>query len=239
MGTKSKKLAVDAVRRAERLLDGPGALRALEAYFSGRYTGAWFDAAGRPTDAATGAPVDPIPNRLTVEDLLSLGLLDVGLRTDTMIALLEHNADVAHRLMRIDRDLHLADAPDPSHDGEGPWVAANQLWKLLREVPAVGRTRASKLIARKRPHLIPIYDRHVVHGLGAAKSDNYWAIVQHVVQTHRLRLAELHTDLLAAHPDDGTIRALSELRVLDIVIWMRVHGARESDPDILLDPASA
>ena len=207
--------------RAGRYLDGPKALVALESYFSGTLprclVRCCWAAERRGHRSAGGSDT----NRLTIEDVLSLALLDVGVGTDTMVALLDLNAEISSWLSRIDRSLCLADAPAPADDSEGPWVAADQVWKMLHSVPGVGRTRTSKLMARKRPHLIPIRDRVVVQALGAGKVDNYWALVQQVVRAHRDRLAELHTDLQVAHPGDGPIRALSDLRVLDVVIWMR------------------
>jgi Family of unknown function (DUF6308) len=235
MSTKARQSWAGPVRRAEAFLAGDAARRALEVYFSGRFSGAWFDAAGRDTDPATGVPVDPTPTRLTIEDILSLTLLDAGLGPDQMTHLLDLNIDIHHLLARIHPSLTLADAPDPEDESEGPWVAANEMFKLVRKVPHVGRSRASKLLARKRPHLIPIWDRHLAAGLGMGKRDNDWAIVQQIVRTHGERLAELRTDLETAHPDDGRVWGLSQLRLLDVVVWMRTHGARLCDPSLILD----
>jgi len=230
------KSSARAIRRAGWFLEGPLALHALESYTSsGQYTGAWFESAGRPSDPATGVPVDPSPSRFSIEDLMALALLDVGLQPKTMIELLDRNTEIASLLGRIDPSLSLADAPDPRDETEGPWVPASQLWKVLRSVPQVGRTRASKLMVRKRPHLIPMFDRHVADGLRLTKHDNDWLIIQQVVRVHAERIAELQFELQANHPHDGRLRGLSQLRVLDIVIWMRSHGALQSDPDLLLE----
>jgi hypothetical protein len=229
------KSAGRAIRRAGSFLEGPLALQALESYSSGRFTGAWCESAGRPSDPATGVPVDPVPSRFSIEDLMSLALLDAGLEPRTMLGLLDLNTEIASLLGRIDPSLSLADAPDPRDESEGPWVPAAQLWKVLRGVPQVGRTRASKLLARKRPHLIPIFDRHLAEGLKLTKHDNDWLIVQQVVRAHDQRLAELQFELWAANPGDGRLRGLSRLRVLDIVIWMRTRGAGQFDPDLLLE----
>jgi hypothetical protein len=213
------------VARAGVLLAGDAALVALDLYFGGRYTGAWFDAAGRGTDPASGAPVDPEPNRLTVEDLLSLALLDVPLKPREMIDLFEVNRDLDHLLGRISRHLALAAAPSARDLTEPPWASAAEAHRLLRTVSGVGRTRASKILARKRPHLIPIWDRHVGEGLGMRSMDQDWAIVQDVVVEHADRLQELGDQLRGNHRDAGRIHGLSLLRVLDVVVWMRVHGA--------------
>jgi len=152
-----------------------------------------------------------------------------------MIELLDRNTEIASLLGRIDPSLRLADAPDPRDESEGPWVPAGQLWKVLRSVPQVGRTRASKLMARKRPQLIPTFDRHIADGLRLTKHDNDWLIMQQVVRAHAQRLTELQFELQANHPGEGRLRALSQLRVLDIIIWMRSHGAGQSDPGLLLE----
>lgn len=235
MSTKARKSWAGPVRRAGAFLEGDEAIRALELYFSGRFSGAWFDAAGRETDPATGVPVDPTPTRLTIEDVLSLALLDAGLGPEQITHLLDLNVDIHHLLARIHGSLTLADAPDPTDETEGPWVAANEMFKLVRKVPHIGRSRASKLLARKRPHLIPIWDRHLAAGLGMGKTDNDWAVAQQIVRTHGDRLAELRTELETAHPDEGRLWGLSQLRILDIVVWTRHHGARLIEPSLILD----
>lgn len=52
-------------------------------------------------------------------------------------------------------------------------IPASLVWQLeqaLRTVPSVGRTTASKLIARKRPRLYPIYDAVVGNVLGTERA---------------------------------------------------------------------
>jgi len=213
------------VARAGVLLAGDEALAALDLYFGGRYTGAWFDAVGRGTDPASGVPVDQEPNRLTIEDLLSLSLLDVPLQPREMIDLFEVNRDLDHLLGRISCRLTLGGAPSACDLTETPWASADEAHRLLRTVSGVGRTRASKLLARKRPHLIPIWDRHVAEGLGMRGPDNDWVIVQDVVVAHADRLQDLGDQLRGNHRDAGRIDGLSLLRVLDVIVWMRVHGA--------------
>jgi hypothetical protein len=213
------------VARAAVLLDGDEALASLELYFGGRFTGAWFDAAGRRTDPATGAPLDQEPNRLSIEDLQSLSLLDVALKPREMIDLFAVNRDLDHLLGRIGREITLVGAPPARDVSETPWASAVKAYKLLRSVRGVGRTRASAILARKRPHLFPIWDRHVAEGLGMRGQDHDWVIVQDVVTEHLERLQELDNDLRGNHRDAGRIQGLSLLRVLDIVVWMRMHGA--------------
>ena len=225
MTGKIRRSSATALARASVLLDGEQALAALELYFGGRYTGAWFDAAGRRTDPATGASIDHEPNRLTIEDLLSLSLLDTPLRPAEMLDLAALNRGLDLLLGRIDRELTLAAAEPARQRQASPWGAADEAYWLLRTVRGVGRTRASKILARKRPHLIPIWDRYVAEGLGIQSPDSYWGVAQDVVIAHGERLHELRNELRSRHLDAGRMQGLSVLRVLDIVVWMRVHGA--------------
>ena len=43
--------------------------------------------------------------------------------------------------------------------------AAVALWNLLMSRPNLGATTVSKLLAAKRPHLVPIYDSYVADAL--------------------------------------------------------------------------
>jgi hypothetical protein len=44
-------------------------------------------------------------------------------------------------------------------------AAALDLWQLLGDLPKMGPTTVSKLMAAKRPHLVPIYDAYVADAL--------------------------------------------------------------------------
>lgn len=107
---------------------------------------------------------------------------------------------------------------------------ALQLWRLVRThrwpegkaASGLGRTKASKLLATKRPNLIPVYDKHVGDALLRSHDDNDWILWQ------RRLTGDDGNDLtraLTTLRSEGHIPAgISDLRILDIVIWMRVHG---------------
>lgn len=67
--------------------------------------------------------------------------------------------------VRFDIDMVAAEAADladgsPAHTG----------WHLLRDQPGIGWVTVGKLLARKRPRLLPVYDRVVRCVLGRPKS---------------------------------------------------------------------
>ncbi len=78
-----------------------------------------------------------------------------------------------------------------------------------------GQPRPGKLLARKRPRLIPVQDSVTEAVLGV--SSNYWSLLNAALRAddralHR-RLVDLHQR--AELPD-----AVSVLRVFDVLAWM-------------------
>ena len=175
-------------------------------YLDGRcYTGAFFD---------SWAPQNRIAdsNRFTADELVAITFLSVAVKAGAARELLVTRAGLfAELLDAVGPDRDLVDEAD----GLTPDAPILLLEDELRGVTDVGRTIATKLMARKRPRLVPIYD--VVIGR-----------VLNTVSTHRDPIREalradsgaLHTRLLtirsaAALPDD-----ISALRVLDVISWM-------------------
>lgn len=151
------------------------------------------------------------PNRICPEDVLAVGLLDVPFPSQAILALLGDDADEAARLLRaIPTDLSFTDADD-QHD-LGRSSPAWQLWDLVHRNFDVGATRTSKLLARKRPHLIPIQDS-VVRTRLSFDDDNYWTQLRAVWDEPLVQ--SLHAIRRAA----GLDGQFSDLRVFDIVIW--------------------
>ena len=77
----------------------------------------------------------------------------------------------------------------------------------------VGPTTASKLYARKRPKLRPIYDAVVARVIG---THNIWEPLRAHLQAH----PELHDHLFDLRGRAGLPDAVSALRVFDVVTWM-------------------
>jgi hypothetical protein len=74
--------------------------------------------------------------------------------------------------------------------------AADQAWHLLEEQEGVGWVTAGKLLARKRPHLIPVWD-HVVR-CAFGRPDHAWLWLDGRLREHdgaiRDQLRKLHQE---------------------------------------------
>lgn len=76
-------------------------------------------------------------------------------------------------------------------------------------------TKASKLMARKRPRLVPIYDTVVTRVLNTVKFHR-----DPIREALRVDGGALHTRLLTIRDAAGLPDEISALRVLDVVTWM-------------------
>jgi hypothetical protein len=153
---------------------------------------------------------------IRAEDVLAVSALSVNVPPSAALDLLGAQAGaISGLLRRIPVGLDLADE-EADVSASSP---ASDLWFLLREIGGIGPTTTSKLMARKRPHLIPIFDTVVAAVLGLRDSRGHWGGMRQLVRANGSELHERALDLRTAAdgPSD-----LEPLRVLDIVLWM--HG---------------
>lgn len=179
--------------------------------YSGYTGGAWdsFDPSGMRMACA---------NTFTADDLVACALLSTpisGRAVAGLLTLQRRRFEVLLEEIGPDRDfaqLESLDAP--------PFAAVRSLYRALLELPDIGETRATKLLARKRPRLVPIVDdvvkRHVFSGgtqqwapLHAALRAENGALWRHL---HELRDAALLGEEVTA------------LRVFDVLAWMDGSG---------------
>lgn len=92
----------------------------------------------------------------------------------------------------------------------------------------MGATTTSKLLAAKRPHLVPVQDSVVTAALlgAGAKGFNWWALWRTRLQGPAGE--ELRRAACSLAEDVPEARQLFVLRVLDVVVWMRVWGWRDA-----------
>ncbi|BBE21866.1 hypothetical protein MN0502_07490 [Arthrobacter sp. MN05-02] len=191
-------------------------------------TGTRFD------DWAGGGDHPDVAGRITADDLVAVSFLSVDITGRAAIGLLEKHVDEVADLLRqipVDVDLWEADL-ERLNSPSGPEY---ELWNLLRGHKygkwGIGPTRASKIMARKRPRLIPIYDSVVRPLMGLKNSGGQWTAWHAALTADPAlpgRLASIRE--VAGAPD-----SIFMLRVMDIVLWM--HGIEiglkpDSDDDI-------
>jgi Family of unknown function (DUF6308) len=140
--------------------------RLADYFISGRYTGGRFEL------FAGGGDRPEVADRFTTEDVVAVSLLGVEIPGDAALDVLEASRRrLAERLACIPTDLDLADAGD---DVVGPGSAAAQAFDLLDRIPGIAWVTAGKLLARKRPRLIPVYDSVVRLALDRTLDDEFW-----------------------------------------------------------------
>ena len=190
--------AQSAKQRLIANLSTPGLRDAVALYFDETqpFAGLTFDSLGNnPRD------------RIVADDLLAVTLLDVRWTPLAVRRLLYDQADeVSKLLVEVDDKTEIW-APDSGQQLD----AAEPLWKLLYLLPGVRDTRASKLLARKRPRLIPITDSIIVSAVGTPGYT--WETVRHCFQDDPFRQV-----VEPLRP--GNIESVSSLRIFDVAIWM-------------------
>ncbi len=178
-----------------------------------RHVGASFETIGGRWDNPATI------NQVTSSDLIALSTLSVDVDGVGAIALLESelSSTVGELLAKIPPDLSLVDADAPAMLGESS--PASELWWVLRDIDGFGQTRTSKLLARKRPRLIPIYDSVVSAELGLKSSLHHWDLMRDLVTQDGCALWERAERIRS---DVGLDDTVTPLRVIDIILWR--HG---------------
>ncbi len=152
------------------------------------------------------------PAEITTADLLAVTLLDMTTPVGAVRKLLSsaHGGEgLLDDLLVAQRFPSTVDLWDASDEH---LTTAHEAWRRIREIPGCGYVRAGKVLARKRPRLIPVWDSVVRSFYGAP--DAVWATFREV-----LRDEDLRYDLEGLKPD-GWPREMSLLRLIDIAAWM-------------------
>lgn len=177
------------------------------------YSGSQFEAM---------AALNTDPYSIGPADFIAAAMLSVDIPAQAAIRLLVRDAaEITDLLEQIPVDRDIIDI-DPGELVTGS--AASKLWRVLRRGnDGMGRTRTSKLMAAKRPRLIPIWDSFVEKATGLDTSD-YWRQFQSVlIADDRAAWKWLGDvrDLATNVPND-----VSNLRILDVLLWMTIDQQR-------------
>ena len=133
-------------------------------------------------------------------------------------------AAVLERRRKIERALRTI-AFDASLVGSGdtvPWLALRQLFDAFAGIRGVGLSKATKSLHRKRPALIPMLDSVVQKYLadddpGAEATFGERALA--LVRGYKSDIDRNRTALSTIRRQLGRGRELSEVRILDLLIW--------------------
>ena len=126
--------------------------------------------------------------------------------------------------MAIPTDVAISDPAASALIGPaGPAVAA---WHLLEDQYDMGWVTAGKLLARKRPHLIPVWDRVVRCGMGYPPPKAVWPWFHERLSAEDGALTRA---LLAVRESAGVSASVTPLRKLDVIIWMRHRSDHQTD----------
>ncbi|MBW0090221.1 hypothetical protein I4I73_15640 [Pseudonocardia sp. KRD-184] len=181
-----------------------------------RYYGRPFAGPGSAVGAAfdhwdsTGTRVQDV-DRFTADDLVAVTFLSVDVSATAARALLRERADeFAALLADVGQDRDLVDEVDPLADDWAGWAVMS----ALRGLDRIGPTTASKLLARKRPRLRPIWDTVVTKVTGS--TEQQWEPLR---QALRADDAALHHRLLRLRAAAGLPDDIGALRIFDVICW--------------------
>ncbi|OBJ98366.1 DUF6308 family protein [Mycobacterium sp. 1245852.3] len=176
-----------------------------------RFTGSRFESM---------AALNDDPNTLGPEDFLAVSMLSVSVPATAAIRLLGPDATrVSELLSQIPVDVDIVDADSQIFCAESP---LGRLWDLLRQSrDGLGPTTTSKLLAAKRPRLVPIWDSFVEQATGLGPLGSWWRF-QYVLNDDQRCVWDWLGGVrqLATNVPDS----VSELRILDVLLWMSVEG---------------
>lgn len=214
--------ATALAKNLHKWLDHERAEKDLDAYFAEPYQAAPGDPvySGRFFERLDGGGDRPaVCERFTAADLLAVQMLSVDVPPETTIGILHGRLGrtLSRRLHEIPTDIALGDPEAREHLVDNS--PADQAWRLLKDQKGAGYVTAGKLLARKRPNLIPVYDSVVKCAL--EEPHELWLGLQAVLADPdtgiRGRLAELRAACRVP-------AEVGELRVLDVVVWKGHRG---------------
>lgn len=166
---------------------------------------------------AGGGDRQKVPDIVTADDLIAVQTLSVRIPAQAAVELLEGSLGVrlSELLSGVCFDIDLVEAEAADLD-EG--LPAHTAWRVLCDQPGIGWVTAGKLLARKRPRLLPVYDQVIRCVLGRPKS--FWLDLHGALRADN---HALHRKLVALRQSADFPATVSALRVCDVVLWMHHH----------------
>jgi hypothetical protein len=167
------------------------------------------------------------PTSLSPVDLLAPSLLDAPLRGRLVIDM--YRPVGPYRRLREALEAVIQDPQARSasfaevdlNAGTGPWSLVDTALRASDDTPHIKASKVTKILHRKVPDLVPIFDRLVAefYGCSTLRPWTFWPMVQADVRANMALLTRLGSTV---RTPDG--RPVSVLRVLDIVVWEHCQG---------------
>jgi hypothetical protein len=199
-------------------VEQPQAIEHLRSYFEpDRAPGKMPHYAGSRFEFFAGGGDRPeTAHRITLDDLVAVTMLRVDVPGDVALQLFEGELGgaVAEHLERIPTGVSINDPA--AAELFAPGSAAREAWRLLEKPYGMGWVITNKLLARKRPRLIPVYDQVVRCAFGYPDGLWNWLVALFAADS-----GVLEGSLLAAREAAGVTPEVTPLRVLDVITWMR------------------
>ncbi|MET7681601.1 DUF6308 family protein [Streptomyces sp. NPDC005423] len=201
--------------RLNSLIASDQAVLHLRSYFgtgplgqAAPFTGSRFE------QLAGGGDRPAVANVMTADDLIAVQTLSVRVPARVALDVLEGDLGVrlSELLSGIPRGLDMVEAEVRDLADGSP---AHEAWRLLRGQPGIGWVTAGKLLARKRPRLLPVYDQVVRCVLGGPES--FWLGLRTALRADDRAVHRALVTLRQAADLSGSV---SVLRVCDVVLWM-------------------
>ena len=183
--------------------------------------GRYFD--GKKGDLFTGRHFEPFaamgdPFRFQPSDVLAIEALSVEVPPESAARLLITEADhFNEHLAEIPPNKDLWEVPRSVVEDGNP---AADLHTRLRGLHYVGSVTAGKLMAAKRPNLIPILDSFVEEELKPPKGRFWVTLYDQLSDEPRRRMI---AEVCSCAPDN-----VSLLRRIDVAVWMHVWVRRSA-----------
>ncbi|TMV00092.1 DUF6308 family protein [Streptomyces sp. DASNCL29] len=173
---------------------------------------------------AGGGDCPEVADRITAEDLIAVQTLSVTVPAPVALDILEGRlgARLSGLLQAIPRDIDMVDADAVVVADGSP---SDRAWSLLCEQYGLSWVIAGKVLARKRPRLLPVYDRVVRCAVGRPPS--FWLALHAALREDD---AALHRRLLELRQVAGVPETVSALRVCDVAVWMNHRALGHACP---------
>lgn len=169
---------------------------------------------------------DSAPDHVTALDVLAPVLLSVRISYAEVVPMFASTGP--HRELRDALDAVLGDQGCRTADflevnlstDVGPWALVLAAFRAAYPVPRIKTVTVSNILHRKRPRLVPIYDRWVRRFYLGAPSQRhdaheaFWPALQADLRAH----VDWLSDTVDRH-QSAAEGALTPLRAADIIIW--------------------